>query len=54
MRMFGTALWIGLALQKGDAKMWIKSFKFTKMLLGDMPVRENGEGWEDCHSIMQV
>ena len=43
-----------LVLQMRGAKMWVKSFKFTKMLLGDMPVRENGEGWEDCHSITQV
>ena len=43
-----------LVLQMRGAKMWVKLFKFTKMLLGDMPVRENGEGWEDCHSITQV
>lgn len=45
--MFGTALWISLALQKRGGKMRVKSFKSTKMLLGDMPVRENAECWED-------
>lgn len=52
--MFGIALWLACVFRETDAKMWIKSIKCTEILLGEMPLRENGEGLEDRHNMMQV